>query len=401
MIRERQINSTTFNAGSTVLVDLPRDAVFHLLQFSIMGGLYSDTFASGLSSTFESNFPFSIIRNLRLIRNGSDVVWQGSGSQLSKEHYYLNNAAPFARIYTLGANVEVLATAVVRGVTVPANADGINANGGGFANPAATTVQCLFDMQMELWLQQGPADAYYGTLVDARILATWQGEITWATIAQIAIPGSVVTAQTLAATLNILSIDQDNVDYQSPFGTFKRSANSQTAIAYGSSNYQVLLPRGNYFHGIILQTRAYKASSTVILSPENSVLGLIDNRINSNFSLRKFNFLQLQAKNQSDLGGKHQPYATSGMPQGYAYLYYPVAGNNANEMVPTYVMDQFDFQLSVNAASQATNGATTNATLPTIDMLIQEVIPGVSVAAGAPRGAQMGSVARTSAKPYG
>lgn len=405
MIRERQIQSTSFSAGAVQLVDLPRDAVFHLIQFSIMGGSWvSVQGAMGTGGTFESTFPFCLIRNIRLIRNGSDVVWQGSGAQLAKEHYYLNNAAPFARIYTVSSNVETLRTASTRGITVPANPEGINANGGGFTVPdaPASSATVNFDMQMELWLQMGPEDAFYGTLVDARTLATFQVEITWATTAQCLIPGTANTSDTVTATLNILSIDQDNVDYRSPFGTFKRSANQIANVPFGTSNYQVLLPRGNYFHGVIFQTRAYKSASTSIPAPENAVLGLIDNRINSNFSLRKFNFNQLQAKNTSDNGGRSQAWVTAqGQPQGWAFLYYPSAGDSKSELVATYVMDQFDFQLSTNAQSAAQNGATTNSTNPIIDLLYQEVIPGVSVGSSAPRGAQAGSSRMTSTKPYG
>src|SRR5262245_44401135 len=110
MIRERQIQSTALTTaalGSTVLLDLPRDCVYHLLQLSLIAATYTEDQAAmtGTGSSFEANFPFSLIRNIRLIRNGSDVVWQGSGPQLAKEHYYLNNAAPWARLYTVAANV--------------------------------------------------------------------------------------------------------------------------------------------------------------------------------------------------------------------------------------------------------------------------------------------------------
>lgn len=404
MIRERQLATLAYSAGQTQTVDLPRDAVYHMLQVSMLAGsVVSTQGAMGTGGTFESNFPFSLIRNLRLIRNGSDVVFQGSGAQLAKEHYYLNSVAPFARLYTSSANVETLRTATVRGITVPANADGINANGGGFTIPtnAGSTATVLFDLQMELWLQMGPEDAYFGTLVDARPLASFQLEVTWATSAQVVIPGTDETV-VISGNLNVLSIDQDNIQINEPFGTFKRSTLSLSNLAYGSNNQQVLLPRGNFFHGVQFQTRAFKSASTVISAPENAVIGEMDNRINSNFSLRRTTFQQLQAKNLSDYGGRSSPYQTAGgMPQGFAYLYYPVAGDKSAELVPTYTMDQFDFQLTLQAIGSAQNGATTEATNPQIDLLIEEVIPGVNVGAAAPRGAQAGSLRATSAKPYG
>lgn len=404
MIRERQVNSVAYSDGGLSTIDLPRDAVYHMIQLSVYGGTWASVQgAMGTGPALESNFPFSLIRSIRLLRNGSDVVFQGSGAQLAKEHYYLNKAAPFARLYTLSTNVETLRTATVRGITVPANADGINANGGGFTVPdaPASTGTLYFDMEVELWLQIGPSDAWYGTLLDARKLSSYQLEIQWATLSAINIPGTANTSNTVTANFAITSIDQDNLSPDEVFGTFKRSTLQQSQIPYGSSNFQILLPRGNFFHGIQIGTRAQKAASTTVLFPENSVLGQILNRINSNYQLRQFTFPQLQSKNMSDMGGRPQPWSTAqGHPQGFAYLYYPSAADEGSELVPTYVMDQFDLQVSTNAIGSATNGVTTPATNPTIDLLLEEVIPGVDVGSKAPRASQAGSIGRTSAKPY-
>lgn len=405
MIRERQLSTAAFSDSAISVIDLPRDAVFHILTLSIMGGTWvSVQGGSGTGPTLESNFPFSLIRNIRLIRNGSDVVFQGSGAQLAKEHFYLNCAHPFARLYTVASNVETLRTASVRGITVPANSAGINANGGGFAlaNAPDASTTLYFDMQMDLYLQSGPEDAYFGTLVDARKLATFQLEITWASVASLNIPGTANTSNTVSATLQVLSLDQDNLDVNNPFGTFKRSTLSYSNIGFNSSNNQILLPRGNYFEGVIFQTRGYKAVSATVALPDDGILGTIDNRINSNFSLRRVNFNQLQAKNMSDRGGRPESWATAqgGGPQGWAYLSYITATQDAQELVPTYVMDQFDFQISVNPTSSAQNAAFSANTNPLIDMLIQEVIPGANVGASAPKGAFNGSINATSAKPY-
>lgn len=404
MIRERQVNSVSFSDGGLSVVDLPRDAVYHMIQLSVFGGTWVSVQGSmGTGPALESNFPFSLIRSVRLIRNGSDVVFQGSGAQLAKEHYYLNKAAPFARLYTTSSNVETLRTATVRGITVPANPDGICANGGGFSIPdaAGSSVTLQFDMEVELWLQMGPSDAWYGTLLDARSLASFQLEIQWATVASLNIPGTANTSNTVTANFAISSIDQDNLKVDEPLGTFKRSTISQSQIPYSTSNFQVLLPRGNFFQGIIFQTRAQKAASTTVLFPENNVLGQIQNRINSNYYLRSTTFQLLQAKNMSDAGGRPQPYSTAqGMPQGWAYLYYPSASDQASELVPSYVMDQFDLQLTTQALSASQNGVTTSSTNPAIDLFMQEIIPGADIGKNAPQGAVNGSIARTTVKPY-
>lgn len=404
-IRERQLTTAAYSSGNTQLVDLPRDAVYHTLQLSCFGGSFATVQgAMGTGPTLVPGFPFTLIRNLRIIRNGSDVVWQGSGEQLAKEHYYMNKEFPLARLYTTAGNVETLRTATVRGITIPANSEGIGANGGGYTVPDAPagTGTLSFDFQVEMWFQMGPDDAYYGTLVDARKLATFQAEITWASEAsQIAVAGTANTSSSASFNVQFMSLDQDNLDVENDFGTFKRSALYVSNIPYNSSNQQILLPRGNFFQGVVIGTKAYKAGSSSNAIAENSVLSSIQNRINSNFYLRSVDFRQLQAKNQADAGGRSQAWATArGCPQGYAFLSYINAAQKAAEMVPTYVMDQFDFLVSTQDSASATNGATTAGTNPIIEMLIQEVIPGVSMAKNAPQGAASGSIAPTSAKPY-
>lgn len=404
-MRERQLGSAAFSSGNITTVQLPRDAVYHTLQVSCFGGSFATVQgAMGTGPTLVPGFPFTLIRQIRVIRNGSDVVAQFSGEQMAKEHYYLNGEFPKARLYTTSTNVETLRTATVRGVTIPANSDGIGANAGGFGVPDAPagTGTLSFDMQSDIYFQLGVDDAYYSTLVDSRKLASFDLEITWATeAAQIAVAGTANTSSAATMTLNVLSLDQDNLEVKDEFMTFKRSTNSISNYAYGSSNNQLILPRGNFFYGIQMATRAYKAGSTVNPIAENAVLGQILNRINTNFQLRSTTFQQLQAKNISDQGGRAQPWETSqGGPQGYAQLLYVNAGDRVAEMIPTYAMDMFDLQLAVNAIGSAQNGVTTANTAPVIDFLYEEVIPSVSPGGSAPRGATAGSIGSVSAKPY-
>ena len=69
-------------------------------------------------------------------------------------------------------------------------------------------------------------------------------------------------------------------------------------------------------------------------------------------------------------------------------------------MIATYVTDVFDLLLQFQSIGSSQNGVTTSATAPILDILTQEVIPGVSVSAAAPQGARNGSIGNTSAKPY-
>lgn len=406
MFRERQLATIDYAPGQVKRARLPNDAVYHQLQFAISAGTITSTYGAGATGpVLDSRFPFCLIRDMRIIRNGSDVVWQGSGAQLQHEHFMLNNAAPLARLYNTAANVETLLTATSRGVTIPANSDGINANVVQFVGAASdgtTRVSCQFDMQMEMWFQLNlDGKSSTNTLVDSRKLSTFDLEITWADPSSILIPGTSNTANAIAATMQVLSIDQDNVSTEENFGTFKRSAFQYANFPYGSSNQQIMLARGNFWYGMLIETRAYKANSTIIPQAENNVLGLIQNRLNTNFQLRVADFKQLQAKNTSDNGGRHQPYCVAGGgPQGRAAIQYTSALDNPGELIATYVTDVFDLLLGVQGIGQASNGVTTPGSLPVIDILTQEVIPGVTVSASAPQGAQNGSIGRTSAKPY-
>lgn len=405
MFRERQLASVDFAAGQTKRARLPNDAVYHQLQFAIYQGTITGTFGTGPTGpVLDSRFPFSLIRDMRIIRNGSDVVWQGSGAQLQHEHYMLNNSAPLARLYTTSSNVETLLTATSRGITIPGNSNGIMANVVQFvgASAVSSTAVTNFDMQMEMWFQI-PVDgrSATNTLVDSRKLSTFDLEITWADLSSIIIPGTNNTANAISCVLQVLSIDQDNVDVNENFGTFKRSSFQYSSFPYNSSNQQIQLARGNFWLGMLLETRAYKANSTIIPQADNGILGSIQNRLNTNFQLRVVDFPQLQAKNIGDNGGRASPYCVAGAgPQGRAAIQYTAALDNPGEMIATYVTDVFDLLLAFKAISAAQNGVTTNATLPILDILTQEVIPGVTVSASAPQGAANGSIGRTSAKPY-
>lgn len=417
MIRERSIQTATFAAGTTQTLDLPRDAVYHILQLEFTGTFTNVQGASGTGVIFDDCFPFSILKNIRLLRNGSDVVFQGSGCLLAKEHYYLNEQFPHARLYTLASAVEtlLLSSAALaiggKGVTVPANDEGIGMTQVQFATTtsASSTTFVNFDFQADLYLQMGPEDLYYGTLIDARRLATYQLELSYANVTDVSIAGTANT-NTISAVGRILSYDQDNLATDIDFGTFKRSTLGFTNLTYGSANQQILLPRGNYFHGIIIETLAQKAGSTTVLSHENAVIVSLQNRINSNFQLRQVNWEDLQRKNQADGCANNAFTGSRGMPNGSAYLYFPVTGDRGSELVPTHVMDQFDFQLSLAAATTLSgsnqgingpeNGATTASTNPTLNMLLQEVIPGVSLGEAYPTAAMAGSKRATSAKPY-
>ena len=405
MFRERQLASIPYVAGQTQRARLPNDAVYHLLQLAIYAGTITSVAITGPTGpVLESNFPFSLIRDMRLIRNGSDVVWQGSGAQLAKEHFYLNNSHAKARLYTVASNVETLLTSTNRGVTIPASSAGIGANLANFvgAITASDTAVTYFDMQMEMWFQLNlDGKAATETLVDARKLATFDIEITWSDVSSVMTAGTNNTTNTVACTLQVLSVDQDNVSVQTNFGTFKRASFQYSNFTYNSSNNQIMLSRGNFWYGLLLQTRAYKSGSTVIPRPENNILGNIQNRFNTNFLLRVASFRQLQAKNNSDNGGRQNIYDhAEGHPQGWAAIQYCSALDNPGELIASYVADVFDLLVDVQASASASNGATTGSTSPVIDILTQEVIPGVTVAPNAPQGSQAGSLASVSAKPY-
>lgn len=425
MIRERNLNTWTYTAGSSQTLDIPRDAVYHVIQIEGQGYISNVQSGAGTGCNMDDCFPFSLIKNIRLLRNGGDVVYQSNGCLLAKEHYYLNEVFPHARMYQRAAvtkNLEVLLISSAglalggKNITVPANAEGIGMTQVCFASTTAvSTTQIInFDFQVDLFLQMGPADMYFGTLVDARRLATFQMVIDYAAVTDVIIPGTGNT-NTIVASGRILSYDQDNLSTDIDFGTFKRSQLSFSNLTYGSSNTQILLPRGNYFHGLIIDTLAAKSISTSVLLHENAVFTSIINRINSNFQLRNTNFEDLQRKNQADGCANNAWSGSRGMPNGTAYLYFPCTGDRGAELVPTHVMDQFDLQVSTTNLTDDTpatggitntgisgpeNGGTTASTNPTINMLLEEVIPGVNMGESYPTAAMAGSKRATSAKPY-
>lgn len=403
MIRERRLNTIPFVSGGISTIELPKDAVFHQIQLVLTGSVSSVNGAGASANKFAQGFPFNIISRIRLIRNGSDVVWQGSGKQLAKECTYLNKEYPQARLWngTSTATTPTILLQTVNGVSVPANSEGIGANVATFqdAGTSSVTLTTSFRGSMELWLQLGVDDQYYTTLLDARPLASYVLEITWDVLANFIIAGTSAVPTLTNTQVVVMSYDQDNVDMGIAFGTFKRSSLSVSTFSFSSVNNQQLLPRGNYYFGIIFEALVFRSGGLVtIAEPGEDIVTELQNRINSNYSLRDVFWQDLQAKNRNNGRLCSSPYDVwSGGPNGWAFLDYPCTGTSIKELVPTFTMDQFDILISTGAGSEA--GAVTGN--PIINMLTQEVIPGRSIAPNAPQGAFAGSSRSTSAKPGG
>jgi hypothetical protein len=414
MIRERRLGSVTFGgAGATNSFDISRDAVFHQIQLECDGNisLSYPTGTTPVATQFAEGFPFNMIARVQLIRNGSDVVWSGSGKQLSKESLILNGTFPFARLWVDQTNngtgtAGALLTKSVRGITIPSNSEGIGCNNAVFtdATPnsgSGTVNQIDFRFLLEMWLQL-PVDKYFTTLVDARPLATFQLQILWEQNANFMILGSTTggtATPTVTLNCSVQSYDQDNLKQGLAFGTFKRSNMSPPGLSFGGTNQQFLLPKGNLYYGILFETLGLKAAGLVTIpEPGNDILTEIVNRVNTNYYLRDVFYRDLQAKNRNDGALPSSPYDTLGAGVlGWAALKYPVTGDKLKELVQTFSYDNFDLLLNLGALSGGQDGNTYNGT-PVVNILTQEVIPGRSVAAGSPRGAFAGSIAATSAK---
>lgn len=411
MIRERRLGSITYGGpGATNSFDISRDAVYHQIQLELDGNI-SLVYPAGtaqVSTQFAEGFPFNLISRIQLLRNGSDVVWSGSGKQLAKESLALNGTFPFARVWVDqtnngGGTAGALLTKAVRGVTIPSNSEGIGCNNAVFTDTASSgaTNQIDFRMLLEMWMQL-PVDKYFTTLVDARPLATFQLQILWETVANFAILGSNsggAAVATMTVNCSVQSYDQDNLKQGLAFGTFKRSNMSPPGLSYSGSNQQFLLPKGNLYYGIIFETLGLKSAGLVTIpQPGNDIVSEIVNRVNTNYYLRDAFYRDLQAKNRNDGQIPSSPYDTlnAGV-LGWAFLKYPVTGDKLKELIQTFSYDNFDMLFTLNALAPAQDNNTYNGS-PTVNILTQEVIPGRSVASGSPRGAFAGSIAATSAK---
>jgi hypothetical protein len=338
-------------------------------------------------------------------------VWQGSGKQLAKEQLMMNERFPFARLNFDAATGAGTGTAgallfkTINGLSIPSNSEGIGSNNVAFSDTATggVTARINFRMFLELWLQLGVDDKYFTTLVDARPLASYVLEVTWASQSEFLIPGATAGGAgvpTYVVNASIQSYDQDNIPLGVAFGTFKRASFQPPGLAFSNNQVQALLPRGNMYYGVILETLGFKAAGlATIPQPGNDIVSQIQNRINSNYQLRDTFWRDLQAKNRDEAilpGTAYDAWGPGVL--GWAYLYYPCTGDTVKELVATYTMDQFDLLMSLSAATGAGDGNVYNGN-PVVNMLTQEVIPGKSVSASQARGAFAGSAVSTSAKP--
>lgn len=408
MFRQREIGGAEYKRGLPSRIRINNDAVYHTLQFNLEGLVKSDFDATPSGPIFDSAFPFSLMQDIRIVRNGSDVVWQGSGAQLAHEHQVLNSKAPAARLYSRNetTKVETLLTKNVGGMTIPSNSEGIACNTANFEGSSVASTQdhvsVRFKASAEMWFQV-PLDGSATTncLVDARELSTFIAEITWADHSSVIIPGTNNTKNTIEANVILTSMDQDNVAQGLPFGTFKRSSRQINNFAWGAGAQQVLLDRGNYQFGFLFDTKAFKAASALVPMPENNVIKSIRNNINTNFALRDMTFETMQSKAHGDEGAFTAAYAPmSAGPYARSVIRYTDSLDNPGELIMTQTADVWEMKIAMCAIGEASNGVNTPGQNPIIDMLSQEIIPGVTVAADAPQGARNGSIGRTTAKPY-
>lgn len=164
-----------------------------------------------------------------------------------------------------------------------------------------------------------------------------------------------------------------------------------------------MLPRGNFYQSIMIGTKAFKAGSTANAIAENSVLSSIKNRITQISICALSTLSRSKRKNQADAGGRDQSWATArGVPQGFAFLSYINAAQKAAKWFQLMLWTNSTSLFQAQDNASATNGATTASTNPIIELLIQEVIPGVSVGGAAPQGAADGTKSNgtSAAKPY-
>jgi len=412
MIRERRLGTIQYGGpGAINVFEISKDAVYHQFQLEIDGNL-SIVYPAGtapVNTQLAEGFPFNMIQKIRLIRNGSDVVWAGSGKQLAKESMALNGVFPFARINVDrinngGGTGGALLTRTINGLVVPSNSEGIASNSAVFTDTAvaATTNQINFRAVMEMWLQL-PVDKYFTTLVESRALSSFQLEITWEQTANFCIAGNTTGGTaTVTPTLNcqLMSYDQDNLKQGLAFGTFKRSSLTPPGLGFNSSGQQFLLPRGNLYYGLLIEALGFKAAGlATIPQPGNDIITELVNRINTNYYLRDVYWRDLQAKNRDDgvfMCSPFDPWGAGVL--GWALMKYPITADKLKELVQTFSYDTFDIMLSFNPVTGSGDGNVYNGS-PVVSLLTQEVIPGRSVAAGSPRGAYAGSIAATSAKP--
>lgn len=223
---ERSIGDIAFASGSTSYLEIPKDYWYRQIGLYLSGTVTIGT-ANATAVRLES--PFSLITKIELVMNGKDVV----------------KSLPFYAAYQLTK---------IRHKTAPvATAPGLTQAAHAFAAFAMLDLG-LFDGQSKV-----------DTMLKAKGASTLQLAITWAsTTLGLVVPDTTTTIAITNGNLHVTTNEAFNVDEKIVFPLNREYSLNLSVNASGT--YQLKLPTGNMYWGLLIRTTDNGALSDSVLT---------------------------------------------------------------------------------------------------------------------------------------
>lgn len=304
----RVLPSQSFQAGSTISVDVPRDSVFKYLQVSLVGSVVT-TFASGTPVADNQSTMNNLINYIDIIANGSFTIknvtpWMMRTQQLlatgnQGERKASAGAAAAAPVYNVTADSKFTygttgqITSVVESIIIP------------FENSLAGAGRM-------------------GTLWDTRGLASAEMRFSTAAFSSLLGFGNTAPVVYSASTLQIQieTIETQDVPLNVYFSAYKQTTKQINISAQVTDNL-VDINRGNYLQGLMFEAHDGASGTTTTATGRvlsNSLLTDIKLIINGSRYVQNTNFNRLQSKNRNRYGLNAAFASNVSVFDGMAYL---------------------------------------------------------------------------------
>lgn len=205
------------SANEIASIDLPRTYHIHQILLRLSGTL---TIGTAAATALKNRNPLGLIKKIRLIANGKDVIKSFTGDVLYEKNYI-----------DYGTDGQLTAT----GLTVAAHA---------FA------AELVLDLAMPERRAKVPIDS----ALDAKTLSSLDLEITWGQASDIVTPDATTTLTLSNTKIEVSLVESFGIPNGSPLLLYKEYPIKRTVSATSTAFEIDKLPVGNFYRGILLKT---------------------------------------------------------------------------------------------------------------------------------------------------
>lgn len=293
----RKLKSETFDAASTITIDVPRDTVLKHLLIKLEGSV-EVTYASGSPVSDATSTMNRLINYIDVTAGGSFTI-----KNVRPWHLHMQNLMATSNF---GVRRSVAGASAVKNITQDGKFDV------GTTGQVTSCVEAVLLSFENVMAGKGRVNTFW----DTRGLASATLKFTTASFENILEFGSdSATFSDDNLEINVETIETQNIPKNATFSTWKQTTQ---AIGFSSetSEFRQRVNQGNFLQGFLFQVRNGDASKTL----SNRALSDIKLIINGSNYVQNTTFQELQNKNRSRYG-LNAPYVSDeSILDGIAYM---------------------------------------------------------------------------------